>query len=375
MFEVLNLEQLGDRIGQVDRALVGLMARRMILSLQVEEYKRGRGQKISRPEVEMSRLQKICEQAERLGLNPEFARAVFYFIIDESCKVQLIQLQENADLLSSKYVDDELWHAALKANLLQLTQQCAPTYDLHYASGFYATKIHTRFEHTMIAEACRHYPKDSLALDLGCATGRVALSLGGYFNHIEGYDISPKMIEIARGKCMGSEDKFAFHVADIEEGIPVVDNAASFVVMSLGFASDVQRLPQVLLEIRRILAPGGTALLSFYNAEALLYQWEFIAWPIGLAAEINRQRHCLDVHWTDGKVYSVYARPYTVDQVYDLMPRGLPVTKVTTHPTLCSVLPNTLLEGDEVNESIAMIDGKLADGNMGAYITVLAKKF
>lgn len=375
MFESLNLEQLGDRIGQVDRALVGLIARRMDLSLQVEEYKRGRGQKISRPEVETDRLTKICEQAERLGLNPEFARAIFYFIIDESCKVQLIQLQENADLLSSKYVDDELWHAALKENLLELTKQCAPTYDLRYTTGFYATKMHAHFEQAMIADACRQYSKDGLALDLGCATGRVALSLGHYFNHVEGYDISPDMIGIAQGKCVDTPaGKFSFKVADLEEGIPVADNAASLVVMSLGFASDLQRLPKVLLDVRRVLAPGGTALLSFYNAEALLYKWEFIAWPVGLAAEINRQRHCLDVHWKDRKVYSVYARPYTVDQVHELMPRGLPITKVTTHPTICSVLPNILFEGDEVNDPIATIDGKLADGNMGAYITVVARK-
>ena len=144
--------------------------------------------------------------------------------------------------------------------------------------------------------------------------------------------------------------------------------------MSLGFASDLQRLPKILLDVRRVLAPGGTALLSFYNAEALLYKWEFIAWPVGLAAEINHQRHCLDVHWTDGKVYSVYARPYTVDQVHELMPHGLLITKETTHPTICSVLPNMLFEGDEVNDSIATIDGKLADGNMGAYITVVARK-
>lgn len=377
MFELLNLEQLGDRIGQVDQALVGLIARRMNLSLQVEEYKRGRGQKISRPEVETDRLQNIGDQAERLGLNPEFARAIFYFIIDESCKVQLIQLQENADLLSSKYVDDELWYAILKENLLKLTEQCASTYDLRYTTGFYATKIHAHFEQAMIADACREYSKDGLAIDLGCATGRVAFSLGHYFNHIEGYDISPDMIGIAQGKCVGaSAKKFTFEVADLEEGIPVADNAAFLVVMSLGFASDLQRLPKVLLDVRRVLAPGGTALLSFYNAEALLYiyKWEFIAWPVGLAAEINLQRHCLDVHWKDGKIYSVYARPYTVDQVQELMPRGLPITKITTHPTICSILPNILFEDDKVNDSIATIDGKLADGNMGAYITVLARK-
>ncbi len=376
MFERLDVKQIGDRINQVDRALVALIVRRMKLSLQVEEEKRALNQDISRPQTEIDRLNMICEQAARLDLNPEFARAIFYFIIDESCKVQMIQRQENADLLSAKYVDDELWHAALRENLLELTAQSAATYDLKYSSDFYATKLHNHFEQSLLTKVCEQYPRDSLALDLGCATGRIAFSLGHYFDRIEGYDISPHMIEVAKSKCNGaSADKFAFKVSDIEEGIPVADDAASLVVMSLGFASDLQRLPQVLLDVRRVLKPGGSALLSFYNDEALRYKWEFIPWSVGLAAELNRQRHCLDVHCAEnGKIYSVYARPYTVEQVEELMPRGLPITKITTHPTICSILPDILFKGDETNESIAAIDEKLADGNMGAYITVVAKK-
>ena len=375
MFDPLNLEQLGDRIGQVDRALVALIARRMELSLQVEEYKRSRNQKISRPEVEIDRLDTICEMAERLGLNREFARSIFYFIIDESCKVQLIQLQENADLLNNKYIDDELWHALLKENLLKLTARCAATYDLYYTSGFHATKLHAHFEQSMLARICQQYPKDGLALDLGCATGRVAFSLGHYFNRVKGYDISPDMIEIARSKCTSvSGDKVAFTVADLEEGIPEHDGAASLVVMGMGFASDLQTLPKVLRDVHRVLMPGGAALLSFYNAEALLYRWEFIPWPVGLAAEINRQKHCLDVHWTDGKIYSVYARAYTMDQVQELMPRGLPIIKVATHPTICSILPDSLFTDDRIQDSMATIDEKVIDENMGAYITVLARK-
>lgn len=375
MFELLDLDQLGDRIAQVDQALVGLMARRMVLSLQVEEYKRGRGQKISRPAVETARLNKLSELAERLGLNPEFARAVFYFIIDESCKVQLIQLQEHADS-NNEYIDDALWHTLLKENLLKLTAQCAATYDLQYASGFYATKLHALFEHRMLDKISQQYPKNGLALDLGCATGRIAFALGHYFDRVAGYDISPHMIEIARNKSSKAAfpEKFAFEVADLEEGIPLPDASASLVVMSLGFASDLQALSKVLREVHRVLIQGGTALLSFYNAEALLYQWEFMAWPVGLAAEINRQKRCLDVHWTDGKIYSVYARPYSVDQIHDLMPRGLPITQITTHPTICSILPDVLFKNDVVNASMATLDEKLADGNMGAYITAIAKK-
>lgn len=374
MFELLNLEQLGERLGQVDRALVALMQRRMELSLQVEEYKRARNQVISRPEIETNRLNEVCKLAERVGMNPEFARSIFYVIIGESCKVQLIQLQENAGV-PSKYIDDELWNALLKDNLLKLTAECAATYDLQYSSSFYGTRLHAHFEQSMLLDACRQYGGEGLALDLGCATGRVAFALGRHFSRVVGYDISPDMIEVARRKCEDTRaDKFRFEAVDLDDGIPQPDGIASLVAMSLGFASDIQLLPKVMREVHRVLVPGGTALLSFYNAEALLYQWEFIPWPVGLAAEINRQKHCLDVHWTDGKVYSIYARPYTVDQVQELMPHGLAITKVTTHPTICSILPDSVCSDERVRDSIKGIDEKLAHENMGAYITVLARK-
>ena len=373
MFDQLNLDQIGRRLRQVDQELVALMGQRMRLSLQVEEYKRTRNEAIFRPDVEKRRLDEVCELARHHGMNPEFARSVFYAIIGESCKMQMIQLQKNA-YLPDEDIDEEQWNARLKENLLNLTARCAPIYDKEYDAGFYATRLHADFEQSMILGACQHYRGTGLAIDLGCGTGRVALTLADSFTQIVGYDISPDMIEVARRKYQDAHArKCSFEVVDLEAGIPHPDSAVSFVVMGMGFASDIRLLPKVLREVHRVLIPGGTAFMSFYNAEALIYHWEFIPWPVGLAAEINPRKHCLNVQ-IDDKVYEIYARPYTTDEVHDLMPRGLPIIKLATHPTVCSIMPDVLFDDKRVQDSIATIDEKLADENMGAYITVLARK-
>lgn len=375
MFDLLNLEELGKRLRQVDRGLVALMGERMSLALQVEEYKRGRRQPIFRPEIEKYRLDEVCEWAYRYGLNPEFARSIFYSIIGESCKMQMIQLQDNTDSPEG-LIDEEQWNVTLKKNLLRLTARCATTYDEQYSDNFYATRLHADFERRVIIEACQQYHDADLALDLGCGTGCIAFMLGDYFKNVVGYDISPDMIEVAQNRrTVASGGNFDFESVDLEEkGIPQPDGVASFVVMSMGFASDLRLLPTVLSEVNRVLVSGGTAFISFYNVDALIYQWDFIPWPVGLIGEINLQKKCLEVHWGERETYAIYARPYSVDEVYKLMPAGLSIAKIMTHPTICSILPDTLFSDQRVRDSIASIDGKLADENAGAYITALARK-
>lgn len=376
MIELLDLEELGVRLRKVDQHVVELLGQRMRLSLQVEEYKRQRKQPIFRGEVEKRRLDEAYEWAARYGLNPEFARSIFYAIIGESCKMQMIQLQGEVDP-AAKDLDEEQWHKQLKENLLRLTARCAPTYDEQYSATFYATRLHAEFEQHLIMEVCRGCRGEAPALDLGCATGRVAFMLGNYFAEVVGYDLSPDMVRIARSKygdAPPNNKKLRFEVADLEECIPQPDRTVALAVMSMGFASDLRLIRKVLREVHRVLVPGGMAFLSFYNAEALLYRWEFIPWPVGLAAEINLQKHCLEVRWAENEVYPIYARPYTLDEINNLMPRGLPILKTTTHPTICSILPDVLFDNEQVRDSIGAIDVKLADENSGAYITVIARK-
>ncbi len=92
--EGLSLEDLGIRIKKVDKQIIDLLAERMDLAKKVEECKNLQGQQpILRPEIEEKRLSQIKEWADEKGLNHMFAQAVFYYILSESCRVQIDQLE------------------------------------------------------------------------------------------------------------------------------------------------------------------------------------------------------------------------------------------------------------------------------------------
>lgn len=372
MAELLDLEELAARLRQADRHLISLLARRMRLSSQVGEFKRSRGELIYRAAVEENRLKDAENWAQKMGLNPHFARAILYFTIDESCKVQMIQFQQE-ELRASELEDVEAEYRLLKQNLLDLTAKIASTYDL-YGQNSQATRTYLDFEAEILESEIGTLNDLTLAVDIGCATGRRTWELGDKFEQVIGYDISPDMIEHAAMKNRDTASKrINFRVADIEAGIPQADNAVSLVVMNFGTASDLRDIEQVLIELKRVLKPGGKAFLSFYNTDALLYRIGFVPWSVGLAAEINWVRHCLDVHY-DGEIFQVYAKPYKIDDIGTLIPDGLTVQKTWTYPTILSILPDVFADG--VVRDIAEIDRELAldQSNLGAYLMVVLEK-
>lgn len=370
--ENLDLKELGKRLYGVDMLIVALLKRRMDLALQVGEYKIEKGQKIFRANVESKRLAQVRAEARKCKLSPHFAASILYQAINESCKQQLIQLQ-NADARRRKgpKTEDD-WYRLLKKNLLLLTKRWAGSYDEDYDKAFFATHAYLEFEEEILKQEIKQVVRKGLALDLGCATGRLAVKLSSSFDQVIGYDISPHMVKKANEK-IGKFPNISFVKADIEGEIPLPDNSVSLVVMNLGTASDIRDISGVLKEVERVLETGGRFFFSFYNRDALLYQWDFVPWPVGLAAEINIHKHCLDVHM-GARVLSVYARPYSINEVKNLF-SSMKLTKVLTHPTISSILPNTLFEGKPaIQKSMTDIDCQLSTASDGAYIIVTGEK-
>ena len=371
--ENLDLKELGKRLYGVDMLIVALLKRRMDLALQVGEYKIEKGQKIFRASVESKRLAQVRAEARKCKLSPHFAASILYQAIDESCKQQMIQLQNAATRRHKGPKTEDDWYRLLKKNLLLLTKRWADSYDEDYDKAFFATHTYLEFEEEILKQEIKQVARKGLALDLGCATGRLAVKLASSFDQVIGYDISPHMVKKANEKS-GEFSNLSFVEADIEEGIPLPDNSVSLVVMNLGTASDIRDISGVLKEVGRVLEAGGRFFFSFYNRDALLYQWDFVPWPVGLAAEINVHKHCLDVHM-GAKVLSVYARPYSVKEVESLFSPSMKVSKVLTHPTISSILPHTLFEGKPaIQKSMTDIDRQLSIANDGAYIIVTGEK-
>jgi len=369
----LDLKQdLAPRFGVLDQHFVSVMKNRLNLAERVAAYKILNNDPIVRREIELGRLKTMREQGVALGMDPNFIISLGYPIIGESCKVQ-IELYQAAAAAGEKSVDPETeseLRAFYRKNLLELTGIVAAAYDEHYSDDRYATQDYVRYEWELIEQKLTGDGRGVL-LDLGCATGRMTLPLASRFTKAIGIDVSPQMLEIAHARVVDKGlTNVTFKEADLEKSLDLDDASVSFVLMNMGTASDIHDFAGLLREVRRVLAPGGRFLFSFYNKEALVYAWDFLPWPVALAAEINVTLNCLEVQ-RDHRLYSLYARPYTISEVEDILPTGLSLTEITTFPTVSPLLPHELLRDvPKAQRAVQELDRSLATGNQGAYIVV-----
>ena len=100
-------------------------------------------------------------------------------------------------------------------------------------------------------------------LDLGCGNGRVALALAALGHQVEGLDISPSMIEEARAAARPAGLDARFRIGDAVK-LPYEENELDAVVFACNGIGHLTRDGKVacLVELGRVLRPGGVALLS-----------------------------------------------------------------------------------------------------------------
>ncbi len=121
-----DLKTLGDKLKLIDQGIMDLVLKRMQLARQVGFFKYLKGDEISRPSVEDSRIAGIRQYAESIGLNPNFASSLLYSLIDEACKEQMIQLQRGN---------------LLKENIMNLTDYGVETHVSTKACNFKAFNL------------------------------------------------------------------------------------------------------------------------------------------------------------------------------------------------------------------------------------------
>jgi ubiquinone/menaquinone biosynthesis C-methylase UbiE len=101
----------------------------------------------------------------------------------------------------------------------------------------------------------------SAALDFGCGVGRLTAALSGYFDSVTGVDISPSMLERARGLLAGQPGCRVVHNASPDLRI-FPDASFDLVYSSLV----LQHMPRVLAcayltEFVRVTRPGGAVVI------------------------------------------------------------------------------------------------------------------
>lgn len=125
----------------------------------------------------------------------------------------------------------------------------------------------------------RLFSPDQRLLDLGCGAGRVAFGLWDRgVRNVEGVDLSPKMIEVARRHAADTGRKVSFSVADATS-LPYPDNSFDGVIFGFG---GLMQIPgragrrRALAEVWRVLRPGGSFLFTTHDREMEEYRpfWE-----------------------------------------------------------------------------------------------------
>lgn len=391
----LNLDKIGERLKKTDRFFLDILMMRLAQGGLSDAVAANKSRSSSdgifpviRQDKEEERILLMEKWAKDNRINPRFASSLMYAIISESCRVQTELMVAQRLNHAGEKIDEnspEKVYKLQQDNLLELTMAIAGEYDQHYGTGLLGSKLYFSFEKKilsgMISEGLQ---SNRLAIDLGCATGIMSFEIAHKFKKIIGYDISPDMINVATGKVSVETSHVEFVEADIEKGLDLPENSVSLAIMNMGTAGDIKNIKGVLDSLKKSLEPGGKFFLSFYNSESLLHKIGFMPWPVPLAAHIDTDKRCLEVHH-NGKIYFIYARPRSVTEVRGLL-SDFEIDDIVTFPTVASIIPNIITESEDgdgarkpnkpVHKLIKEIDTKIAgsDLNCGTYIIVTGSK-
>ena len=144
-----------------------------------------------------------------------------------------------------------------KEEHLKLSAAAAPKYDELYETTNFATGSYMNYEIATIKKFINETPSKSIALDLGCGTGRGCFYLSNFFDRVYGYDFSPEMIRVCeRNKQSKRKGNVLFDIRDIEENeLPWDNNTVSFVNTAFGMGSFFENVENLFREVRRVLQP------------------------------------------------------------------------------------------------------------------------
>jgi demethylmenaquinone methyltransferase/2-methoxy-6-polyprenyl-1,4-benzoquinol methylase len=119
-------------------------------------------------------------------------------------------------------------------------------------------------------------------VDLACGTGDIAFEAARAGGSVMGFDITLRMIELARFKAapadVGRDHHLpAFAVADLT-ALPLADATVDVVTTGYGLRN-VPRLEDAVDEIARVLRPAGRLLsLDFNRPRSAVIRWPYLAY-------------------------------------------------------------------------------------------------
>lgn len=258
----------------------------------------------------------------------------------------------------------------------ELSEAAAGKYDELYENANFATGSYMQYEVTVLERAAAMAGVQDVAVDLGCGTGRDTFVLARRFTQVFAYDFSESMIhEANRNKLLRGVGNVSFDVADVEDGLPMLDDdSVDLVNSSFGMGSFVDRPDEFFRCVRRVLRPGGIAVFSFYNKLALVNRLR-LAWRPALAARTVPGADTLAVDF-GGELFEIAAKAYEVPALRRLIEANFRIEELITFPTLTALFPQELFESPEARSLCRAVDELLAtdlDLAAGPYIVAVTR--
>jgi 2-polyprenyl-3-methyl-5-hydroxy-6-metoxy-1,4-benzoquinol methylase len=139
------------------------------------------------------------------------------------------------------------------------------SYEERLSNAKYAVGQEAERSSKVFARAVVPADRPLRILDVGCGSGLNASILAQHGHTVVGVDLSP--VAIAKFRAAGFEG----HICDVTQGIPCPDESFD-VVFASEVIEHVVDTEQFLGEIRRVLRPGGTLVLTTPNSAFWVYR-------------------------------------------------------------------------------------------------------
>ena len=143
-------------------------------------------------------------------------------------------------------------------------------------------KLFRSLQRTAVRESLE--PAETI-LDVATGTGQMLPVLAEFGKHVVASDVTPEMLREARSNH-GTGGQITYMVGDATR-LPYVDDSFDIVASSRFlhlFDPAMQR--SLILEMARVVRPGGTLVVDFYNADARRIFWL----PITVYRKLMRKR-------------------------------------------------------------------------------------
>lgn len=214
-----------------------------------------------------------------------------------------------------------------------------------------AAKVYFRRRKLETALALGDFPPGGRVLEVGSSVGQYSFQLAKRGFDVTAADLSANAVAVGQRRAAAQNVRnVSFVVADAEQLSPLADNTFDGVV-SFSTLRYVPNLHAALAEIRRVLKPGGTAVLDFPNRYC---PWFYVKQWLG------SERHPHDHQFSAGTLRRLVASS------------GLQVTAIRHllfTPTLApaGVLP-LFKAVDAIGERLPLVD------RLAAIVMVAARK-